>query len=120
MAWTITNHGSWSSAASTVPADVPGALALPGSWPWFPRGVVLVADAQVPNLPTAPPPATGATAGTPGTFTPAGSVVPANLAAMAGIVANPATAWSTGESVVTANAAACHWDGAGWVAGVAP
>src|SRR4029453_13928212 len=51
---------------------------------------------------TPAPPATGATAGTPGTWTPAGSTPPADAAALiAGtpntVVASPATAWTTGD-----------------------
>jgi hypothetical protein len=71
---------------------------------------------------TAPPvvPATGADAGAPGSFTPAGATVPANLAAMTGIVANPATAWTTGQHVVLGDASQAHWNATAWVAGVAP
>jgi hypothetical protein len=71
---------------------------------------------------TPPPPddpATGATAGTPGTFTPAGSTVPADFAALAGVTATPATAWLTGESVVLGDTSHAHWDGAAWAAGLA-
>lgn len=53
MAWTTTLHGSWASASTDTPAEVDDALALPGSWRWHPRGVVLVRRDQVPNL--APP-----------------------------------------------------------------
>jgi hypothetical protein len=72
---------------------------------------------------TPPPPeliqATGATAGTPGTFTPAGATAPADLAALAGVVATPATAWTTGQSVILGDTSAAHWTGAAWAAGVA-
>lgn len=66
--------------------------------------------------------ATGADAGTPGAFTPSGCTVPADLAAVqaAAIVANPATAWTTGQNVVTADAAPISWDGTAWVAGAVP
>lgn len=65
------------------------------------------------------PDATGATAGTPGTWTPPGTDVPFNLAAViaAAIVASPQTAWTNGQRVLTASAAAVHWDGLAWVAG---
>jgi hypothetical protein len=66
-----------------------------------------------------PAPATGATAGTPGTFTPAGCAIPADLSALAGIVATPATAWTTGQSVVLGDASDASWDGTAWVAGPA-
>ena len=62
--------------------------------------------------------ATGATAGIPGAFTPAGATPPANLAAMTGIVASPATVWTTGQHVEMGNGADCHWNGTAWVAGI--
>jgi hypothetical protein len=62
-------------------------------------------------------PATGATAGTPGSWTPAGATPPANLAACTGLTASPATAWSTGQYVVTGDAQHQHWDGAAWATG---
>jgi hypothetical protein len=65
-------------------------------------------------------PATGATAGTPGTFTPAGATHPANLAAMTGLTASPATAWTTGQSVKPADNSDAHWTGTAWAAGLAP
>lgn len=71
--------------------------------------------------------ATGATAGIPGSFTPSGSTT--NLprdaadATAKGIVASPATAWTTGQYVqgTTAGAAGrMTWTGTAWVGGVAP
>lgn len=67
--------------------------------------------------------ATGASAGTPGTFTPSGATPPADVAAMAGLTANPATAWTTGQYVQTATAGApgeATWSGTDWVGGKAP
>ncbi len=79
-----------------------------------------------PSLWAPPPPrATGATAGIPGTFTPPGSQVPPDLAAMSswGIVASPATPWTTGQFVQTGTAGAAgraSWSGTNWVGGAAP
>jgi hypothetical protein len=64
--------------------------------------------------------ATGATAGAPGTFTPDGSLVPANLAAMANVIATPTTAWTTGQYVTLGDATKAYWDGDSWAAGQAP
>lgn len=66
--------------------------------------------------------ATGATAGTPGTFTPAGSAAPANLTALQGssIVANPLTAWTTGQHVVLGDSSKAYWDSDTWESGQAP
>jgi len=65
-------------------------------------------------------PATGASAGTPGFFTPPGSTTPANLAALATIDALPETAWTLGQHVVLGDASHAYWDGDAWVAGDAP
>lgn len=69
--------------------------------------------------------ATGATAGSPGVWTPSGSMVPASVAALqaSSIVANPLTVWDEGDYMQTYVAGApgkAYWDGADWVAGVAP
>lgn len=61
--------------------------------------------------------ATGATAGSPGSFTPAGAAAPADLAGMAGIVATPATAWTSGQHVVLGDASQTNWNGTTWVTG---
>ena len=72
-----------------------------------------------PTRNTAAIPATGATAGSPGNFTPAGATRPANLAALSGVVASPLTAWTPGQYVVTADLLGAHWTGTAWAAGVA-
>lgn len=69
------------------------------------------------------PPATGATAGIPGTWTPPGSRPPATVAAIGSVVASPATPWTTGQYVQTGTAGAAGratWTGTAWVGGVAP
>jgi hypothetical protein len=64
--------------------------------------------------------ATAAVAGTPGTFTPAGSLTPINLADMTGVTASPATLWTVGQRVVTSSGAEVYWTGTAWAAGRAP
>lgn len=67
--------------------------------------------------------ATGATAGIPGTWTPAGSTPPASPANMSGVTASPNTAWTSGQYVQTATAGTggrTHWSGSAWAAGAAP
>ena len=64
-------------------------------------------------------PATGAAAGAPGTYTPAGCDVPANLAGLAAVVASPTTAWTVGQYVITADLLAAHWSSTAWVVGKA-
>ena len=63
--------------------------------------------------------ATGATAGTPGSFTPANSYGPADLAGMTGITADPNTAWTSGQYVSTRDGSPVSWDGSAWEAGAA-
>jgi hypothetical protein len=63
---------------------------------------------------------TGATAGTPGTFTPSGATPPATLAGLSGITASPTTAWTTGQRVVLGNSTTAYWNGTTWTAGSAP
>jgi hypothetical protein len=47
----VHSHGSWSDAVGTG-AQVTSALALPGSWKWYPAATtVLVRNDQVANLP---------------------------------------------------------------------
>lgn len=73
-------------------------------------------------------PATGATAGTPGAWTPAASApapdVAALIAGKPGVVtASPATAWTTGQYVQTQApgvAGRAYWSGTAWVAGAKP
>jgi hypothetical protein len=72
-----------------------------------------------PTVDTGAVTATGSTAGAPGFFTPSGATTPANLAALTGITASPATAWTTGQYVITADLLAAHWSGSAWVAGKA-
>lgn len=77
------------------------------------------------SLPKDVGPATGATAGTPGTWTPSGATPPATVSALqaAGIAPSPATSWTTGQYVQTATAGApgqAHWNGSAWVSGPKP
>jgi hypothetical protein len=64
--------------------------------------------------------AAGASAGTPGKFTPAGASPPLNLSAITGVVASPKTAWTTGQRVVLADLSEACWSGTSWVGGRAP
>jgi hypothetical protein len=63
--------------------------------------------------------ATGATAGTPGTWTPtdAGPVDTLNEANTRPITADPATAWTTGQRVVLTDGTEIHWNGTAWEEG---
>lgn len=78
--------------------------------------------AALPAAPVVPPEAAGATAGTPGTFTPAGSQRPSDFAELVSdaVVATPATAWTVGQYVVLGDGSHAYWDAAAWQVGEAP
>src|SRR6478752_7270769 len=61
--------------------------------------------------------ATGATAGSPGSWTPSGYRARQNLADMAGCTASPGTAWTTGQHVVCFDGTHVNWSGSAWAAG---
>jgi hypothetical protein len=65
--------------------------------------------------------ATGATAGTPGTYAPAGAQAPADLADLRsqGVTATPTTAWTAGQSIELNDGSDAHWDGNSWESGTA-
>lgn len=65
--------------------------------------------------------ATGAAAGTPGTFTPANSYGPANFADLLAhpVTASPTTAWTANQRIVLRDGSTAHWSGTAWVAGSA-
>jgi hypothetical protein len=71
---------------------------------------------------------TGATAGIPGSFTPAGSRVPKSVTDLAqgnpvDVLANPLTPWTTGQFVQTGTAGPAGratWTGTNWASGAAP
>lgn len=74
------------------------------------------------RAPAATIPATGATAGTPGSFSPAGATPPADLTALTGggITATPTTAWTTGQYVALGDSSHAYWNGTAWTTGAAP
>lgn len=65
-------------------------------------------------------PATSAVAGIPGTYLPTHSYGRANLAAMVGLTASPATNWTAGQYVVMQDGNKAHWNGTTWIAGPHP
>lgn len=68
--------------------------------------------------------ATGATSGSPGTWTPAQSAPLGSFAALTAaappVVASPTTAWTTGQFVQLGDGTDAYWDGTAWQIGVAP
>lgn len=74
-------------------------------------------DMRQPGWSNHGPVATGATAGTPGSFTPANSDTPNALSLMTGVTASPATAWTTGQYVVLGDGSFANWTGSAWAAG---
>jgi len=104
------------AARTTLTADV----SLPlSSKPQIMFGTGAITSIIPPSTTAA---ATGATAGTPGTWTPPGSTPPANAAGAttAGVVASPTTAWTTGQYVQGSTAGTggeMHWSGTAWATG---
>lgn len=75
-----------------------------------------------PSVLNPPPPvipATGATAGTPGAWTPAGAQAPAQLAE-ANALGYAGPAWTAGQWIDLAGGGDAYWNGTAFVAGVAP
>lgn len=69
--------------------------------------------------------ATTATAGTPGTWSPASSAVPTRADLLAGnpvrVTASPASAWTTAQRVLCSDSSnPAYWNGTAWIAGQAP
>jgi hypothetical protein len=64
------------------------------------------------------PPATGATAGSPGTWTPVDSYPPETLPELVAgsVTASPATAWTAGQYVVLGDGSHAKWSGTAWQA----
>lgn len=54
-----------------------------------------------------------------GSFAPVGATIPANFAALvaSGIVAVPATAWTTGQKVTLGDTTLANWSGTAWAVG---
>jgi hypothetical protein len=116
---------SYNRAAASDNVEFDG-LAIPQPFPLLVGDAGALSEVQIDWSLQAPPTsatgaitATGANAGIPGFFTPAGANVPANLAALTGLTASPATAWTTGQYVITADRLGSHWSGSAWVAGIA-
>jgi len=106
----VCNCLSWTGPLSTVDGITTATCELRCD-----TRVLGVFDASGGVVPAAA--ATGATAGTPGTFTPPGAATPSNLGAMAAVVASPTTAWTTGQHVITGDAQHAFWDGTQWMVG---
>jgi hypothetical protein len=128
--------GTWTPDGADIPSSVADAnalgLDLGAAWP---EGSYVVLDNASQTHAywdgtkfvsgEAPAPiviATGATAGSPGTWTPAGSVPPASFAdaALASVTATPSALWSAGQYVVLGDVSHAYWDGAAWVVGDGP
>lgn len=86
---------------------IPSGQAIANDWTW-----ALTPLEAAPN-------ATGATAGSPGSFTPIGSSTPNNLALLDDVTASPTTAWTTGQYVLLGDNSRAHWNGSDWAAGAA-
>ena len=114
----VTYSGEVQVRALEVGGDVNTRITTDFDWP--------ISGMPVPTWASPAVAATGATAGTPGTWTPGGSTPPSSVANLiAGtpnaVTASPNTAWTTGQYVQTGTAGVggqAHWDGTAWVTGV--
>lgn len=116
--WGVGPHGDnpMKSAGGFPEGDLYGMVVTDVQPPTPTDGCIQIGGGAVP--------ATGATAGTPGTWTPGGSTAPADAAAAntAAITATPATAWTTGQFMqgsTVGTAGEMHWDGTTWQTGKA-
>jgi hypothetical protein len=101
-----------------------------GDWEFTSDRVVQAAfDNALPNVQIGTqivpgPLATGATAGTPGEWTPTGAGPPDTFADLTSaappIDATPTTAWPQGNWVALGDGSFAHWDGTEWAVGTAP
>jgi hypothetical protein len=88
---------------------------VPVMYPHIPNGFWY----EVPETPTNP--ATGATAGSPGTFTPAGCDIPVTIEDMGGVVPDPTSKWDPGQYMLLSdNVTTAYWDSLEWVGGISP
>ena len=104
-----------SEGPPTIAPDEYGTI-IPG--PMLPIPVNMPDEGEPP--PTSQDPATGASAGSPGTWTPSGGQPPADFAALSSMTADPTTAWSEGQYVTLGDNSDAYWDGTNWVVGRAP
>jgi hypothetical protein len=101
---------SWTGPVSTVDGIITGSAEVRCS-----TREVGTFDASGDVIPVAA--ATGATAGTPGSFTPGGAMAPGNFAALSSVVASPTTAWTTGQHVILGDLSHAFWNGTAWMVG---
>ncbi|HEY2303005.1 MAG TPA: hypothetical protein VGH66_13995 [Acidimicrobiales bacterium] len=121
--FTARPHASWAPAANN---PIISGLVIPQPFDLIAGDAGATSEVAIDWNLTGPPTvntgavaATGAQTGAPGYYTPTGATVPANLAALSGLTAVPATAWATGSYVITADLLANHWTGSAWAAGKA-
>lgn len=119
-------RGKYASSASAVNPSFSGFL-VPKPYRYIGGDAGALSEVDIDWVMTQPPSvdtgvvaATGATAGSPGFFTPSGANPPANLAGLAAITATPVATWATGQWVATADGLANNWNGTTWVAGKHP
>jgi hypothetical protein len=117
--------GRVNMAALPIGGDMKVKLLGTVTWPYVFKPQIEFGDSTASVvIPTDTVAATGATAGTPGTWTPSGSTPPASVTALQGasVTASPGTAWTTGQYVQTGTAGTpgqAHWSGSAWVSGAA-
>jgi hypothetical protein len=114
----------YASRVAAVNNPVISGLAIPQPFDYLTGDAGTPSEVQIdwnltawPTVDTGTVAATSAVAGAPGYFLPTGATTPANLAALTGITASPATAWTSGQFVITGDLLAANWSGSAWVVG---
>ena len=120
--------GAFVPATATAPATKAELDAVVGGAAWTNQGDYVTVGGtdyywdgaawQAGRVPAPVVYASGATPGTPGQFTPAGSVPPATKAVLDAI--NPGAAWTTPGDYIAVAGQNYYWDGATWQSGVVP
>lgn len=124
--------GVWLPRGCLIPVNLAGSPALTGQAAWVTGQYVTYRNgttygtwngtawaSYTPPAPATPPAlATGATAGSPGTWTPGGSVAPATIPQAP--APTPTTAWTIGQHNYLNGGQQVYWNGTVWLKGKAP
>ena len=110
--------------ALTVGGDVAARLTTDATWPIGYLKMPIKLDPAQKVVIGSPIAITGVTAGSPGSFNPAGAELPDSLATLKAdtVVGDagsnkPTATWTTGQYVTLADASEAHWSGTAWTVG---
>lgn len=118
-AWGV---GPYNVLKTTAGANSPLLVSLPTKNHLHMQLVTLAPPVDVCGAQALGIPGTGATAGTPGTITPANSYSRETFAALTAtpLTASPGTNWTVGQYIDLLDGSKAYWNGTAWVAGIHP